>query len=152
MKNIVISNLLMWLFLLTTASFAQSDYEMVQSFKERNQNLINQIKEAGSIDELNALTDEIEKLKRDFSAKERILDKSLYPENFSSTIENLTASLELRRGDFSEIDVLKTEVTALKSEIDDNIFVYADYEMVSVILRNLLYTKNEDLHHYFVIY
>ncbi len=118
MKNILISNLFLWFFLLTTISFAQSDYEMVQSFKERNQNIINQIKGAGSIGELNALADEIEKLRRDFSAKERILDKSLYPENFGSAIENLTSSLELRRGDFSEIDVLKTEVTVLKSEID----------------------------------
>lgn len=118
MRKLLRINLILLFLLFTVASFAQSDYEMVQSFKERNQTIIKQIKEAASLDALNDLSLEIEKLKRDFSAKERILDKSLYPENFSSTIENLTFSLELRRGDFSTIDVLKAEVTVLKSEID----------------------------------
>ncbi|MFZ2863703.1 MAG: hypothetical protein WA440_03050 [Ignavibacteriaceae bacterium] len=98
--------------------FAQSDYEMVQSFKERNISLSNSIKEAKSLDELDSLRLEIDNFKRDFAAKKFLLDQSLYPENFLSTIDNLVASLELRRDDFTEIDVLKTEVTAIKSEVD----------------------------------
>lgn len=102
----------------STILFAQSDYEMVQSFKERNINLANSIKLAKSLEELDSLKIEIDNFKRDFSAKKFLLDQSLYPENFLSTIDNLVASLELRRDDFTEIDVLKTEVTALKSEVD----------------------------------
>lgn len=97
---------------------AQSDYEMVQSFKERNLNLLNSIKDAKNLDELDNLRLEIDNFKRDFSAKKYLLDQSLYPENFTSTIDNLISSIELRRGDFTEIDVLKTEVTVLKSEVD----------------------------------
>ena len=98
--------------------FAQSDYEMVQSFKDRNTNLLNNIKDAKNLEELDNLRLEIDNFKRDFSAKKYLLDQSLYPENFNSTFDNLVSTLELRRGDFTEIDVLKNEVTVLKSEVD----------------------------------
>lgn len=97
---------------------AQSDYEMVQSFKERYQKISENIKAATSLEELNNLVAEIDNLKRDFSAKSEILDKSLYPENFSSSLDKLSAAIETRSGDFTQIVDLKTEVTTLKSEID----------------------------------
>jgi len=97
---------------------AQSDYEMVQSFKERYNNLASGIKSATSLDDLDNLTTEVENLKRDFSGKKEILDQSLYPENYNSSFEKLFSAIDLRRGDFTSIDVLKTEVTTLKSEID----------------------------------
>lgn len=118
MKRYLINSLLLVLLFNLSVLFAQSDYEMVQSFKERHQNIVNGIKNAASIDELNNLETEIQNLRRDFSTKKEILDQSLYPENFNSTFDNLNSSLELRRGDFTEIDVLKTEVTVLKSDID----------------------------------
>ena len=119
MKRFMINNILLFLFLLTTASvFAQSDYEMVQSFKERYQKLSDGIKTAASLEDLDNISLEVESLRRDFSAKRAILDQSLYPENFVSAFDNLNASLELRRGDFTSITVLQTEVTALKTEVD----------------------------------
>lgn len=106
------------LLLITNSAFAQSDYEMVQSFKERLQKISEQIKSATSIEDLNAANTEIENLKRDFSAKKEILDQSLYPDNFTSAIDKLSAAIETRSGDFTEIVVLQTEVKTLKSEID----------------------------------
>lgn len=119
MKRQLIPNILIMMFLLTsTMLFAQSDYEMVQSFKERYQNLADGIKSATSLEYLDNLSMEIDNLKRDFSAKRVILDQSLYPENFGSTLDNLYSSVELRRGDFTSINVLQTEVITLKSEVD----------------------------------
>jgi hypothetical protein len=113
------NNILLFLFLLsTTSAIAQSDYEMVQSFKERYQKLSDGIKSATSLEYLDNLSLEIDNLKRDFSAKRGILDESLYPENFNSAFENLGSSLDLRREDFTTITVLQTEVTTLKSEVD----------------------------------
>jgi len=91
---------------------------MVQSFKERYQTLSNGIKSAASIEELDKISSEIDNLKRDFSGKKVILDQSLYPENFSSVFDNLESALDLRKGDFTSITVLQTEVTTLKSEVD----------------------------------
>mgnify|MGYP001578297454 FL=1 len=119
MKRSMINNILLFLFLLTTTSvFAQSDYEMVQSFKERYQKLSDGIKTAASLEDLDNISLEAENLRRDFSAKKAILDQSLYPENFISAFDNLNSSLELRRSDFTSITVLQTEVTALKTEVD----------------------------------
>lgn len=119
MKRLMFNNILLFLFLLsTTSAIAQSDYEMVQSFKERYQKLSDGIKSATSLEYLDNLSLEIDNLKRDFSAKRGILDESLYPENFNSAFENLGSSLDLRREDFTSITVLQTEVTTLKSEVD----------------------------------
>ena len=119
MKRSMINKILLFVILLTTTTlFAQSDYEMVQSFKERYQKIAEEIKAATSLEDIDNLSAEIENLKRDFSAKRVILDQSLYPENFNSSFENLNSSLELRKEDFTSITVLKTEVTALKSEVD----------------------------------
>lgn len=119
MKSSVINKILLFVILMTsTTLFAQSDYEMVQSFKERHQNLSEGIIAAQSLEDLNNLSAEIDNLKRDFSAKRVVLDQSLYPENFNSSIEKLTSMLDLRKEDFTSITVLQTEVTALKSEVD----------------------------------
>ena len=119
MKRSMINKILLFVILLTTTTlFAQSDYEMVQSFKERYQKIADGIKAAASLEDIDNLSAEIENLKRDFSAKRVILDQSLYPENFNSSFESLNSSLELRKEDFTSITVLKTEVTALKSEVD----------------------------------
>ena len=119
MKRLLIKYVILFLFLLTATSiFAQSDYEMVQSFKERYQKLSDGIKLATNLEDLDNLSLEIDNLKRDFSAKRGILDESLYPENFNSAFENLASSLDLRREDFTSITVLQTEVTTLKSEVD----------------------------------
>lgn len=119
MKRLIINHVMLFLFLLTSTSiFAQSDYEMVQSFKERYQKLSDGIKSATSLEDLDNISLEIDNLKRDFSAKRGILDESLYPENFNSAFENLGSSLDLRREDFTSITVLQTEVTTLKSEVD----------------------------------
>jgi hypothetical protein len=119
MKRSMTNNIFLFLFLLITSTlFAQSDYEMVQSFKERYQKLSDGIKTAASLEDLENLSLEIDNLRRDFSAKRVILDQSLYPENFNSSFENLSSSLELRKSDFTSITVLQTEVTTLKSEVD----------------------------------
>ena len=119
MKRSMINKILLFVILLTTTTlFAQSDYEMVQSFKERYQKIADGIKAAASLEDIDNLSAEIENLKRDFSAKRVILDQSLYPENFNSSFESLNSSLELRKEDFTSITVLQTEVTALKSEVD----------------------------------
>lgn len=105
-------------FLISLSLYAQSDYEMVQSFKERHLIISDGIKTAKGLEELNNLGIEVENLRRDFAAKKRVLDQSLYPETFNSSLDNLLSAIELRKGDFTEIDVLKTEVVVLKSEVD----------------------------------
>ena len=97
---------------------AQSDYEVVQSFKNKTQQIQDSIKNASSLDELDKLEYKIGQLHLNYLKNQSLLDKSLYPDDFESSVEKLRESLKLRKGDFSQINVLQTEVTQLQSQVD----------------------------------
>ena len=97
---------------------AQSDYEIVQSFKSKVQQLEQQLSEAASLDEINNIAKDIELLKDQFSENKELLDKSLYPEDFNKTFAKLKSGVELRALDFTQIEVLQTEVIVLRDEVD----------------------------------
>lgn len=103
----------------TSALLAQSDYEIVQDFKNRYQQFEQQIKNAVSVEELTSITGEIERFKNEFSTYKDLLDRSLYPDNFEKSFEKLGNSLILRKTDFVQIETLQTEVVTLRSEVDD---------------------------------
>jgi hypothetical protein len=106
-------------FVINFTSFAQSDYEKTQNFKSRHKQLEEAIKNAASMDECNVIGDNITKLKDDFSQEKTLLDKSLYPDNFESSFAKLERELEVRKGDFTQIVGLQSEVGTLKDKISD---------------------------------
>jgi len=99
-------------------SFAQSDYEIVQNFKAKYQEIEKQIKDTLSLEELNAVVTSIDQLKQEFNQHKELLNKSLYPDNYDKSFEKLNAAYVLRQGDFTTIDVLQTEVVELEQEIE----------------------------------
>lgn len=99
--------------------FAQSDYEKVQDFKNQYKKIEQSIKTAASLADLKELEHSVELLKKDFSADKDLLDKSLYPDNFNSTLEKLTVAIDLRKGDFLTIRDLSIQVTYLKDQVDE---------------------------------
>jgi hypothetical protein len=106
-------------FVLNQASFAQSDFEKVKNFETRYKQLNEAIKNAASLDECNTIGENIAKIKSDFTADKALLDRSLYPENFESSFAKIERALEIRKGDFTQIVELKTEVGTLKDKISD---------------------------------
>ena len=106
------------LILSSSSLLAQSDYQIVQSFKDKTQQIQDSIKNAASLDELDKLEYQIGQLHLNFLKYKELLDKGLYPENFESSNEKLRESLKLRKVDFSQIDVLQTQVTQLQSQVD----------------------------------
>lgn len=98
--------------------YCQSDYEIVQNFKNRIPEIETKIKDAISLEDLQNTSKEIEKLKNDFLIHKELLDRSLYPENFEKVIDNLNNLVVIRKGDFVQIEELQTEVVTLRSEID----------------------------------
>jgi len=119
MKNKLIISIVLIHFLLgMNLLFAQSDYEIVQNFKERVSNIEQEIRAADSLAALSEVENNIEKLRSDFTANKELLDRSLYPDNFDKTIQKLRNTYTLRQGDFTQIDVLHTEVTGLREDID----------------------------------
>jgi DNA repair ATPase RecN len=119
MKNkLIISTALFYFISGAGFLFAQSDYEIVQNFKKRVSQIEQQIRDADSLAELSTVEKNIEKLRADFVANQELLNQSLYPNKFNQTIENLREAYKLRQDDFTQIDVLESEVTVLKVEVD----------------------------------
>lgn len=98
---------------------AQSDYQIVQDFKAKYQELRQAIEDADSLEQISNIQEQIEDLRNDSYANKGLLDKSLYPEDFNSSIENLRNALTLRKGDFTKITVLKTQVSELRIQVDE---------------------------------
>lgn len=116
MKNKILSVLIT--LLLSNPVFAQSDFEIVRSFKDKVQQLEQRLSEAASVDDINTIAKDIELLKSQFADNKELLDKSLYPSDFNKTLTKLKSDLDIRAADFTQIDILQTEVTALKDEVD----------------------------------
>lgn len=105
------------LLLISAVSFAQSDYETVQSFKSKVSELQKRITDAASMDDINSIAKDVELLRTEFTEHKELLDKSLYPDNFSKTLAKLKTDIDVRSTDFTQIDILQTEVVALQDEV-----------------------------------
>ncbi len=118
MKRILLINSLLLSLLFSYSASAQSDYEIVQNFKAKAMAIDDSIKNATSQEELQSAVNKIDSLRKEYSDKKDLLDKSLYPLNFNKTFENLQMAYDLRKGDFTQITVLKTQVSGLKDQVE----------------------------------
>ena len=98
--------------------FAQSDLEIVDNFKAEFTLIENTIKTATSLNDLKDVPSKISLLKENYEPHKELLDKSLYPDNYQSSIDKLNTDYLMRQGDFTTIDVLQTEVSALEEEVE----------------------------------
>lgn len=110
--------LIICIILFSSISFAQSDYEIVQDFKLKAAQIEQRTKDAVSMDEINTIAGDIELLTSQYDEHKELLDKSLYPYDFDKTLAKLKSELDIRIGDFTQIEVLQTEVTVLRDEVD----------------------------------
>jgi uncharacterized coiled-coil DUF342 family protein len=98
--------------------FAQSDLEIVSNFKSEYKAIEQSIKDATSLEELDAVVTKVTALKQNYAQYKEMLDKSLYPDKYDASIEKLNKAYLLRQGDFTTIDVLQTEVGELKQQVE----------------------------------
>ncbi len=118
MRTKILVNSILLCLLFSYSIFAQSDYEIVQSFKTKAMAIDDSIRNATSLEELQSAGNKIDSLRNQYSDKRDLLDKSLYPLNFNKTFENLQMAYDLRKGDFTQINVLQTQVTGLKDQVE----------------------------------
>lgn len=119
------------LFLFSGVANAQSDREKTDKFKSGIQKIEEAIKNAKDVNEAKAIEAQIDKLRSDNQADKALLDKSLYPDDFNSAIEKLSTALTLRKGDFTQIHELKTEVVGLKDQVTE--LNQKNYDLISEI-------------------
>ena len=119
MKNQFLTIFIAVLFIFIDNPSAQSDYEIVQNFKTKYQEIEKNIKDAALLNELNVVIAEIDQLKQEYVEHKDLLDESLYPDNYDKIFEKLNAAYLMRQGDFTTIDVLQTEVVELEQQVDN---------------------------------
>jgi hypothetical protein len=103
---------------LSSLVFAQQDYQVVQNFQKKYQEIQQEIKDADSLAQFSQFQEEIDSLENNFRSDKNLLDKGLYPEDFNSSISKLRNELALRRKDFTQITTLQTQVSQLNIELD----------------------------------
>ncbi len=111
------TGLIFFVLLFSLTVQAQSDYEKVELFKNRVTEIREDIKNVSSLQELNLLESKINALHDEFKRDTELLNKSLYPDNFESTLSKLEQSFNTRKADFTQITELSEEVTTLKSNL-----------------------------------
>ncbi len=119
------------LFVFSGVANAQSDREKTDKFKSSVQKIEEAIKNAKDVNEAKAIEAQIDKLRSDNQADKALLDKSLYPDDFNTSIEKLSTALTLRKGDFTQIHELKTEVVGLKDQVTE--LNQKNYDLISEI-------------------
>jgi len=105
------------LLIISNQLFAQSDYEIVQSFKQKYKQLEAAINNSKNLKQLNSIVADIDRFRNEYVEQKTLLDKSLYPDNFDKTFEKLNMSFVIRNQDFTIIDVLQTENMELKEQV-----------------------------------
>ncbi|HEY6436777.1 MAG TPA: hypothetical protein VIY47_09305, partial [Ignavibacteriaceae bacterium] len=137
--KMILSLLIFWGFI--NSVFAQSDLEIVDNFKSEFSSIENTIKNATSLVDLKDVSSNISLLKEKYAPHKELLDKSLYPDNYQGSIDKLNKDYLMRQGDFTTIDVLQTEVSALNEQVE--FLNERNNELLSQV-RNLEAQKDKD--------
>ena len=117
-KTLIVALALIILSCLAPAIYAQTDYDIVQSFKQKYSQIQEDIKNPQSLDDLDSIYNRITALRDEFVLHRDLLDKSLYPDDFNKAFEKLTNAYNVKRSDFTQIDVLQTTVTSMQVQLD----------------------------------
>jgi len=110
--------ILLTAFVLNQTTFAQSDLEKINNFDSRFKQYEAAIKNASSLDECNVIGENIEKLKNEFADSKILIEKSLQI-NYDDAFSKIERTLEVRKGDFTQIVQLTTEVGSLKDKVSE---------------------------------
>ena len=138
--KVILSLLLFWGFV--NSAIAQSDLEIVDNFKTEFASIENAIKNATSLADLKDVPSKISLLKENYAPHKVPLDNSLYPDNYQSSIDKLNKDYLMRQGDFTTIDVLQTEVSALNEQVE--FLNQRNNELLSQV-RNLEAQRDKDV-------
>jgi hypothetical protein len=117
-KIIKITVIALFLSVLQSVSFSQSDYEVVQKFKNEYQEILQKINDARSVDNLIAINPDIKKWISSYSANADLFDKALYPDTYHDMMSSLTEYIAMREEEFNENEEFQGELTELKQRVD----------------------------------
>ena len=120
---------------------AQSDYAIVENFKAKSDSISSKIETADSLQQLGPVAEQIAELEQQFKVHKTLLDKSLYPYDFSRSIANLRNEFIIRQRDFITIDILQATVAELSLHVE---FLNERNNELLVKIQDLEAIQNKD--------
>ncbi len=117
MQKSVLNTFLILIFLLASIAdptFAQSDYQLTQNFKNKYRGYEKSTEQLKTIKELRELKKEIEEFRREYISHKQLLDRALFPNNFESSFKKLNRKLNLAEEKIAVVKNLQEEVDTFK--------------------------------------
>lgn len=96
----------------------QSDFEIQQNFRTEYAELANLIDNATSSDDLREISGRVSRLQSDYGRHSGLLDAALYPETYSSRMQDLQARLRAAENNIASIEQLNQRVEQLNNELN----------------------------------
>lgn len=127
MKRIISSTFIILIisFVATNVAAQNSDYQVKQQFEQSYKELKSSIDLAISVDEVDSLLEQVSKLELKYEDHRELLDHALYPQTFSSSIDELKHEarsaehmLLIIEGQEEKLVKLSDELANYRSEID----------------------------------
>jgi predicted nucleic acid-binding Zn-ribbon protein len=120
MKTTVWVMFLLALFAPTTQALAQqSDYEVLQSFQQRYNDLLVKVDSSSTTAELDSLNRGIDAFVQQYQDKREFLDKALNPETFEGRVNNLRHSFQVAHDRVSTIQTQGVRITELQAAVSE---------------------------------
>ncbi|MDR9415612.1 MAG: hypothetical protein RI564_04955 [Gracilimonas sp.] len=101
-----------------TITAQQSDYQVAQQFKQSVQELEEQILNAGSTQELNNISEQLDTLQLKYTERRELLDHALYPDSFSEVVRELSREIQSNEQKLLAIERQREEITSLSDKIN----------------------------------
>ena len=117
MRTFKLVALLVLLAIFSTAAQQMSDRAIVEKFSKTVKDLYEAVDVAKSAFDCADISASIEALKKEFSVHKDLLDRALYPDDYSKTIANLEGRLLVRQKDLGVIETQIARIAELESQV-----------------------------------
>lgn len=103
----------------TTVTMAQqSDYQIIQDFREGYQSLLENIEEAEESDDLDQISSQITALESEYQDNSELINSAIYPDTFSARVATLKERFRIVQQSLNEIGQLNDRIIALTEEVE----------------------------------
>ena len=114
----IISSMLLLVFMVSVSAFAQkSDRAIVDKFEQTIKTLSQAADAAKTVQDCADINSSIKELETEFAPQKDLLDKSLYPDDYTKSITNLKARLLVRQSDLGVIESQIVRITELEAQV-----------------------------------
>lgn len=95
----------------------KSDYEVIQTFKQKLNDINKSIEKASTVQECVDITSRIDDLEKEYGDNVTLLDKALYPDGYNGKIATVRTQLKLAQEKLGIIETQYARITDLEAQV-----------------------------------